>query len=310
MAAIAPMSDGVITLRPPQPEDVDALIAGRDEVFLRWLGPGSDDPQPTACIEVAGKVVGRVDYDSERKWLQPRRVNVGYNVFGHYRGNGYATRAVQLLMHHLAVRTDTRVASLVIDAENHRSLAVARRLRFELTRTDDGQHHFARPVPPLTYGDGVVVIRPPRLDDLDADLEAKDERQIDWMWRPGEREKWTAMTSRQQRDHALAGLARRRDDFGIGPKWTFSVDALDCLCVAYVDCDLLNGDVPAGQANIAYSAHPHHRGKGYVSRAVRLVLRFLSDHTGAGDAHIIVDAENVDYSVWRSRLARNRPSDG
>lgn len=294
MAPIARINDGMITLRPPQQGDAHVLIAGRDQVFHRWLGPGSDDPQPTACIEVAGEVVGWVDYDSEREWLQPGEVNVGYNVFGHYRGKGYATRAVQLLIHHLAVRADTRIATLVIDAENHRSVALARRLQFELTRTDEGQHHFARPVPPLTYSDGVVVIRSPRLDDLDADLDAKDDRQIDWMWLPGERETWAAMSPRQQRDHARAGLERRRDDFGTGPKWTFSVDAKDCLCVAYVDCDLLNHDVPAGEANIAYSAHPHHRGKRYVSRAVRLVMQFLREHTGARDAHIIVDAENID----------------
>lgn len=294
MGPKARMSDGMITLRSPQPGDAQVLIAGRDQVFHRWLGPGSDNPQPSACIEVAGDIVGWVDYDSEREWLQPGEVNIGYNVFAPYRGNGYATRAVQLLTHHLAVRTDTRIASLVIDADNQRSLALARRLQFELTRTQEGQHHFARLVPPLTYSDGVVVIRPPRLDDLDADLDAKDSGQIDWMWLPGERETWAAMNPRQQRDHARAGLERRRDDFGTGPKWTFSVDAPDCPYVAYVDCDLLNHDVPAGDANIAYSAHPSHRGKGYVSRAVRLVMQFLLEHTGARYAHIIVDAENVD----------------
>lgn len=215
----------MVTLRSPEPGDAQVLIAGRDQVFHRWLGPGSDNPQPTACIEVAGDIVGWVDYDSEREWLQPGEVNIGYNVFAPYRGNGHATRAVQLLNHHLAVRTGTRMATLVIDADNLRSLALARRLQFELTRTDEGQHHFARPVPPLTYSDGVVVIRPPLLDDLDADLDAKDDRQIDWMWLPGERETWTAMNPRQRRDHARRRLQRRRDDFGTGPKWTFSVDA-------------------------------------------------------------------------------------
>jgi RimJ/RimL family protein N-acetyltransferase len=45
--------------------------------------------------------------------------------------------------------------------------------------------------------------------------------------------------------------------------------------------------------NISHSAHPEHRGKSYVSRAVRLVLAFLADHTGCREARIIVDSENA-----------------
>ena len=288
------VSDGVIALRPTGPGDAKALVAGRDEEFHRWLGAGSGNPQPTACITVAGQIVGWVDYDCYREWLGRGEVNVGYNVFGPHRGNGYATRAVQLLIHHLAVRTESHTATLVIDARNTRSLALAARLQFQLARTEGSQLHFARRVPPLTYTAGVVTIRAPRLDDLDMDLEAKDDRQIDWMWLAGERETWMAMSPRQQRDHALLALQRRRDDFGSGPKWTFSVDATDAAYVAYVDCDLASPDVPAGEANIAYSAHPGHRSLGYVSRGVRLIMQFLRAHTGARHAHMIVDAENID----------------
>jgi len=308
MAPIVPMSDGMIALRPPRPGDAEALIAGRDELFRRWLGPGSDNPEPTACIGVAGEIVGWVDYDCEREWLHPGEVNIGYNVFARYRGNGYATRALQLLTHHLALRTNNHTATLVIDAENERSLALATRLQFTRTRIEEGQHYFARPVPPLAYSDGSVIIRPPRLEDLDADLAAKDDRQIDWMWMPGERETWAAMSPRQQRDHARRGLEQRRDSFGTGPKWTFSVDSLEATYVAYVDCDLASQDVPAGEANIAYSARPGHRAKGYVSRAVRLIMQFLREHTGARNAHIIVDAENMD-SIQVALAVGARPTE-
>jgi len=156
----------------------------------------------------------------------------------------------------------------------------------------DGNPYFKRPVPPLAYSDGVVTIRRRSVEDLERDLEAKDEEQIRWLWLPGQREAWEAMTASQRRAHARAGLQSDHDGFGSGPKWCFSVDAGAEPGVAYVDCDLANEHVPAGEANISYAAHPAHRGRGHVSRAVRLVLRFLRDHTGAREAHILVDLDN------------------
>lgn len=89
------------------------------------------------------------------------------------------------------------------------------------------------------------------------------------------------------------GPSRETSRLGSGPKWTFSVDAAGARYVAYVDCDLANDHVPHGEANISYSAHPGHRGRGYVSRAVRLMLEFLVDHTGCREAHIVIDSENA-----------------
>ena len=291
-APILSVTDGVVLLRAPEPGDAQILIAGRDAVFHRWLGPGVDDPHPTFCIVVRGKIVGWVDYDDEPEWLLPGEVNVGYNVFARHRGRGYASRAVQLLMHHLSVCTDERVARLNIDAGNERSLALATRLQFRLDRQDQGQWSFQRPVPPITYTDGVVTLRRPRVEDIDADLLAKDDEQVRWLWLPGQRATWHAMSPDAQRDHAQRGLTDRRESFGSGPKWTFSVDARDADYVAYVDCDLANSQVPAGEANISYSAHPAYRGRGYVSRSVRLVLHFLYEHTAAREAHLVVDAQN------------------
>ncbi len=121
-----PLSDGVVTLRPPQPGEDRALIAGRDAEWERWLGPGSDQPRPTAVIVVQGQIVGWVDYDAEADWLSPREVNVGYNVFAAHRRKGYAVRAVILLLSFLRDHTDVARAELVIDASNAASLGVAR----------------------------------------------------------------------------------------------------------------------------------------------------------------------------------------
>jgi len=145
----------------------------------------------------------------------------------------------------------------------------------------------------VRYTDGVVTIRRLEADDLARDLEAKDEEQIRRLWLPGQREKWEAMTDDEQRAHALAGLVATRDAFGPGPKWEFAVDGPDQPYVAYVDCDLANDQVPHGEANISYSCHPAHRGHGYVSRAVRLIVEFLRAHTAARRAHIVVDSENT-----------------
>ncbi len=280
-------------IRPPHPGDAEVLIAGRDEVFHRFLGQGSDDPQPTGCIVVGGAIVGWIDHDVDRAWLEPGEVNVGYNVFAPHRGEGYATRAVQLLMHHLAVDSDHRTATLLIDPANARSLALAARARFGPPGDLDGNPYFKRPVPPLTYTDGTVTIRPQRRGDLEADLEAKDDEQIDWLWLPGQRASWETMNPSEQRAHALRGLEANAGAFGSGPKWTFAVDTVAEAYVAYVDCDLANDHVPHGEANISYAAHPAHRGQGYVSRAVRLLTRFLADHTAARRAHLVVDVANT-----------------
>lgn len=117
-----------MTLRPPAAGDEQILIAGRDAEWERWLGPGSEHPRPTAVIEVDGRIVGWVDYDPGPAWLGPGEVNVGYNVFAPHRRQGYASRAVRLLIEVLRDHTDYDRAYLLIDAENRGSLGVARAL--------------------------------------------------------------------------------------------------------------------------------------------------------------------------------------
>ena len=143
--------DGAVTIRPSSADDIAALVAGRDDVFHRFLGEGSPDPRPTACVVVDDVVVGWVDYDRDRTWLEPDEVNVGYNVFAPYRGNGYATRAVQLLLRHLAVDTEWRTATLLIDPANDRSLALAARAGFARCGDLDGNPYWKQPVAP--FGD-------------------------------------------------------------------------------------------------------------------------------------------------------------
>lgn len=315
MGELRSITDGVVTIRRPIEGDAERLIAGRDEEFHRFLGDGSEDPAPTGCIVVSGEVVGWVDFDAEREWLEPGEVNLGYNVFAGHRGRGHGTRAVKLLLHHLALSGAASTATLLIHSENRRSLALAERAGFTPHGDLDGHPYWKAAVPPLAYSDGVVTIRRRAVTDLEADLEAKDEQQIHWLWLPWQRRAWAAMTDEQRRARAVDVLRDDHVTFGSGPKWTFTVDAVDARCVAYVDCDLANDHVQHGEANISYAAHPAHRGRGYVSRSVRLLLEFLRDHTGARTADIITDEANapsrrVARSVGASAVERWTTDDG
>lgn len=293
MGELRTITDGIVAIRRPLDGDAERLIAGRDQEFHRFLGEGSDDPAPTGCIVIDGDVVGWVDFDVDRAWLKEGEVNLGYNVFAEHRGKGYGTRAVKLLLHHLAVTGAASVATLLIDPDNAASLALAERAGFTLHGDLDGNPYWKRHVPPLAYPDGVVTIRRRQLADLDADVEAKDEEQIRWLWLPWQLHAWAEMTVEQRRRHAAEVLRTNHEMFGSGPKWTFTVDTGNVRGVAYVDCDLANDHVATGEANISYASHPAHRGKSYVSRSVRLVFAFLRDHTGARTADIITDAMNT-----------------
>jgi RimJ/RimL family protein N-acetyltransferase len=288
------LRDGIIELRPPRPEDRERLLV-RDEQHVRFMGAVAEDatPSPTFAVTVDETVVGWVDFDrDERAWLDHTQVNIGYALQPEHRGNGYASRAVMLLLHHLAQDTDVATATLLVAGANEWSLPIARRCGFTDAGTlgDEGARFFTKPVPPLTYTDGTVTIRPYRLDDLDADIEAGDDEHIRWIWRPGEQQEWDALTVEEQR-----ALVRGRIEARIagrnGPKWSFVIEA-DGRYAGAVECDLANRNMVHGESNIGYWAHPAARGRGYVSRAVRLALQFLREHTGAREAQIGVHEDN------------------
>jgi RimJ/RimL family protein N-acetyltransferase len=139
-------TDGAVTLRAPAPGDVERLVAGRDEEFFRWFGPGATGPRPVACVWVDDELVGWVDYDldPDHDWLRPGEVNVGYFLFAEARGKGYASRAVELLLEHLRRDTEHTVATLLIHPENDRSLALAHRLGFAQRGEVNGEPFFTR----------------------------------------------------------------------------------------------------------------------------------------------------------------------
>ena len=135
-----------MTLRVPAPGDAERIVSERDEDSFRWFGRGAGNPAPAACVWAEGELVGWVDYDRDdgHAWLEPGEVNVGYSLFPAARGKGYASRAVELLLGHLAGETEHTVATLLIHRENTRSLALAQRLGFVQHGEIDGEPFFRR----------------------------------------------------------------------------------------------------------------------------------------------------------------------
>lgn len=121
-------TDGVVGIRAPGEDDLRTLSEGRDSEFYRWLAAEETAPPPAACVEVGGEVVGWVDYDTRRSWLEDGEVNIGYFILAPHRGRGYAAPATRLLLDHLARNTPHEVATFAIANINLKSLAVANRL--------------------------------------------------------------------------------------------------------------------------------------------------------------------------------------
>lgn len=145
LAPHPPLSDGVVTLRPPDERDLAAIDRGiHDPDVVRWFGQPTasaadvleqnrgrwaDGSGPTFSIcEADGACVGHVWVN--RKDGEGHSATVGYWLLPGARGRGLATRAVRLLSA-WAVR-DLGITRLraIIEPANERSIRVAERSGF------------------------------------------------------------------------------------------------------------------------------------------------------------------------------------
>jgi RimJ/RimL family protein N-acetyltransferase len=146
-------SDGVIMIRPMTPGDVEAHVAGHDAKRARYLGAFPSTPEKVlewiesnrrswanggpiynfGVVEVAtNQLVGMVEANTsahDMEGVAEGEANISYNIYPHAREQGYAARAVSLVV---AFLDGSPLSAAVIRAEpeNAPSLGVAKSCGF------------------------------------------------------------------------------------------------------------------------------------------------------------------------------------
>ena len=147
-----PLGDDVVTLRPPEERDLEAIDQGiRDGDVVRWVGRPegsapdtlalnrrrwSDGSPSFAICDLDDACVGLV-------WINLSAIDaatgsVGYWLLPASRGRGFATRAVRLLVPWAGRIMSLDRIRLVTQSANERSRAVATRSGFRAVGTVSG----------------------------------------------------------------------------------------------------------------------------------------------------------------------------
>jgi RimJ/RimL family protein N-acetyltransferase len=143
------LTDGVITLRPPEPGDADAIFqACQDPEIQRWTGVPSPylREHATGYLEraaaerEAGKALAFLAVDDSGMLVgnfsvmeldrSPGYGEIGYWVAKEARGKGVASRAVLLLRDYAAAELGLELIELIIHEGNELSQRVAERTGF------------------------------------------------------------------------------------------------------------------------------------------------------------------------------------
>lgn len=145
------LTDGLVTLRPWNDEDIDAAVAGHDEEIAHWFGFPDGVVQPPRDRMVAAVMNWRRAWDDDRSVanfavehegqlvgsceIQRQDDNTGmlsWTLYAGHRGRGHATRAVRVLADWAMTETGqgglglTRIEAFV-EPGNEASLRVATR---------------------------------------------------------------------------------------------------------------------------------------------------------------------------------------
>ena len=165
-------ADGAVRLRAWREEDFNAAVAGHDAQIARWF---ERDHPPTVdelkllvgewqaarsagralaanVVEAGGVAVGNV----EATPLSDTTASLAWTLWAPYRGRGYATEAVRLLIDVTFEPVNTGGLELdevraFIHRDNHRSIALARRCHLVLVQEPDQSRPQAARVSELTF---------------------------------------------------------------------------------------------------------------------------------------------------------------
>ncbi|MCX4684142.1 GNAT family N-acetyltransferase [Kitasatospora purpeofusca] len=135
----------------------------------------------------------------------------------------------------------------------------------------------------VRLSDGVVVLTPFRVADIDAHLAGEDDQLVRWLnGGPSTRAGTEEYVRRCTAQWLYRGPARV---FGIrtGP---------EPVLAGTIDLRFAMPRLGPGQVNIAYGLYPAWRGRGLATRAVHLVCRYAAQE-GASEGVIRVDPENT-----------------
>lgn len=138
-----------LVLREPRESDLPAMMAFGDSDRTRFIG-GRQDRFGTWRIFLAGighwalkgygmwsvdtrggTFIGRVGVISHIGWPEPE---LGWHLYAGFEGRGYAYEAASAAREHVQGRLGLGPLVTLIDAENHRSLTLAKRLGATLER--------------------------------------------------------------------------------------------------------------------------------------------------------------------------------
>jgi RimJ/RimL family protein N-acetyltransferase len=153
------LEDGVVRLRPLQPSDAGAWLAGEDDEIRRWFQfpRASTPPDVEGAIEAwsrswrehgrvrhfgmwaveSGALVGGVELRERGEGA----AYLSYQVFAPYRRKGYATRAVRLAVIHAEQALPVERLVIITDVGNVAAQGVALAADFRLEGPADSHEH-------------------------------------------------------------------------------------------------------------------------------------------------------------------------
>jgi RimJ/RimL family protein N-acetyltransferase/8-oxo-dGTP pyrophosphatase MutT (NUDIX family) len=141
------LTDGVVTLRAWEDEDVDAAIAGQDEEIAHWFGFSTAKPtreqqqdavrqwrrdytdgrrRVSFVVEAEGRPAGTV----EVRDIGQSTGELSWALYAGHRGHGYATRAIRLLAEYAFSELGLSRLQARVEPDNVRAIRLARRSGF------------------------------------------------------------------------------------------------------------------------------------------------------------------------------------